>query len=67
MNSKNSHIYKTYVLKIKKKKEKPYKGTSIGEVLGSKYNKIILFQLINTSFRIHKNNTLKKKIIQHHR
>lgn len=65
MNSKNSHIYKTYVLKIKKK-EKPYKGTSIGEVLGSKYNKIILFQLINTSFRIHKNNTLKKKI-QHHR
>lgn len=59
MNSKNSHIYKTYVLKIKK--EKPYKGTSIDEVLGSKYNKIILFQLINTSFRIHKNNTLKKK------
>lgn len=27
------------------------------EASGSKYNKIILFQLINTSFKIHKNNT----------
>lgn len=35
------------------------------EASGSKYNKIILFQLINTSFKIHKNNTLKKKIQQY--
>lgn len=44
----------TFTKKEEKKKKK-------AEASGSKYNKIILFQLINTSFKIHKNNTLKKK------
>lgn len=62
MNSKNIHIYKKYMLKGKKEKplpmkEKKKKPSESLRFLGSKYNKIITsFQLINTSFRIHKNN-----------
>lgn len=64
----NIHIYKKLVLKIKKEKRSPSykkeKNLKIAEVVKSKYNKIILFQLINTSFRIHKNKHIKKKTSQ---
>lgn len=56
------HVFK----KEKKKKKAPiFQKRKVSpewpEAVGFKYNKIILFQLINTSFRIHKNNTYQKK------
>lgn len=49
---------------IFKKKERLLRIT---EAWGFKYNKIILFLLINTSFGIHKNNTYQKKKENQHR